>query len=111
MWFCYTLLAYIPLLMLNMPDRFDIGLTDSWSLMILGSIGIALPSPGGTGTYHYITKLALVSLYAVDEATAVIYAILAHGIHVIVYILAGGIALFIQGTTLKSLRSTTVDTD
>lgn len=109
MWFCYTVMAYIPMLMLDMPARYDIVFIDAWSIMILGAIGIAIPSPGGTGSYHYITKLALVSLFLVDDATALTYAVLAHGVHLVIYIATGVIALFIQGTTLKSLRSTALE--
>ena len=111
MWFLYTVMAYIPLLMLDMHTDFNLTLIDSWSLMIFGAIGIAIPSPGGTGSYHYITKIVLVNLFFVDEATALIYAILAHGVHLIVYIPAGVLALFIQGTSLKSLRNSAVDTE
>ena len=109
MWFCYTVMAYVPMLMLNMPAEYGVEFVDAWSIMILGAIGIAIPSPGGTGSYHYITKLALVSLFLVDDATALTYAVLAHGVHMVIYIASGVIALFIQGTTLKSLRSTALE--
>lgn len=111
MWFCYTVMAYIPMLMLDMPAKYGIAFIDAWSIMILGAIGIAIPSPGGTGSYHYITKLALVSLFLVDDATALTYAVLAHGVHLVIYIATGVIALFIQGTTLKSLRSTALESE
>jgi hypothetical protein len=35
------------------------------------AVGIGIPSPGGTGTFHYAMKLGLVALFAVDEAAAV----------------------------------------
>ena len=111
MWFLYTVMSYIPLVMLDMQNVYELTFVDAWSLMIFGAIGIAVPSPGGTGSYHYITKLALVNLFFVDEATAIIFAVLAHGIHLIVYIIAGVLALFIQGTSLQTLRSTAVQTD
>ena len=111
MWFFYTVMAYIPVLMLDMHLEYHLTLIDAWSLMIFGAIGIAIPSPGGTGSYHYITKLVLVNLFFVDEATALIYAVLAHGVHLIVYIVAGVLAFFIQGTSLKSLRTSAFETD
>ena len=111
MWFLYTIMAYIPFLMLDLNSEYSLTLVDAWSLTIFGAIGIALPAPGGTGTYHYITVLVMSSLYFVDESTAFIYAVLAHGIHLIVYIIAGVLALFIQGTSLQSLRTTAIETD
>lgn len=35
------------------------------------AIGIGIPSPGGTGTFHYAMKLGLVALFGIDEAAAV----------------------------------------
>jgi uncharacterized membrane protein YbhN (UPF0104 family) len=34
------------------------------------ALGISLPTPGGTGTFHLAMKLGLVSLFGVDEAAA-----------------------------------------
>lgn len=109
MWMLYMIMTFIPIIMLNMHTTYDMGITSAWSLMIFGAIGMAAPSPSGIGPYHYITKLALVNLYMVDEATAVIYAIISHGFHMIVYIAAGVAAFAIQGVSLKSLRSSAKD--
>ena len=111
MWVCYTFMAYLPLVMLGMHTTYQLDLSSAWSLMIFGAIGMAVPSPGGTGSYHYVTKLVLVNLYMVDEASAVIYAVLNHGFHMIVYIVTGVLALLVQGVTLKSLRTSTIDLD
>ena len=109
MWALYTVMTFIPIVMLNMHTSYDMGITSAWSLMIFGAMGMAAPSPSGIGPYHYITKLALVNLYMVDEATAVIYAIISHGFHVIVYIAAGVAAFAIQGVSFKSLRKSAKD--
>lgn len=105
MWALYAAMAYLPLVMLNMHTTYDMGLSSGWSLMIFGALGMAVPSPGGTGSYHVITKLALVNLYLVDDATAVLYALLSHGFPMIVYIIGGVLAFVIQGVTLKSLKT------
>ena len=111
MWGLYAIMAYIPLMMLDMHTTYNLDLSAAWSLMVFGAIGMAIPSNGGIGSYHLITKLVLVNLYFVDEDPAVIYAVLNHGFHMIVYILVGTLAFIIQGVTLKSLRSSTVETD
>ena len=111
MWGLYTVMAYIPLMMLNMHTTYNLDLSVAWSLMIFGAIGMAVPSTGGIGSYHLITKLVLVNLYFVDEDPAVIYAVLNHGFHMLVYILFGTLAFIIQGVTLKSLRSSTIELD
>lgn len=105
MWALYAVMAYLPLVMLNMHTTYEMGFSSAWSLMIFGALGMAVPSPGGTGSYHVITKLALVNLYVVDDASAVLYALLSHGFPMIVYIVGGVLAFIIQGVTLKSLKT------
>ena len=109
MWTLYAVMTFIPLVMLDMHNTYNLGPISAWSLMIFGALGMAAPSPSGTGSYHYITKLVLVNLYMVDDATAIIYAILSHGFHMIVYIAAGFIAFAVQGVSLKSLKKSAQD--
>lgn len=111
MWFTYVLMAYLTFVMLNMHVTFELGWDAAWAIMIFGAIGFAVPAPGGTGSYHYITKLALVNLYFVDETMAVTYGILSHGLHVMVYTFAGMLALFLQGTSLQKLSNANMDKD
>lgn len=111
MWLSYAAMAYLMFIMLDMDSNYDLGFAAAWSIMIFGAIGFAVPSPAGTGSFHYFTILALVNLYFIDDPTAAAYALLSHGLHVLVYIIAGIAALFIQGTNLKSLQATPIDTD
>jgi len=103
MWSGYLLMAYIPFRMLDLAAPYGIGLIDAWILMAIGALGLLVPSPGGIGSYHYITKVALVHLYGVPEAQAVTYAVLTHAAQFVFYILTGGIAVLYQGTGLRSL--------
>jgi len=106
MWGGYLLMAYIPLLMLDLAAPHDIGLTDTWALMAIGALGLLVPTPGGIGSYHYITTEALVHLYGVPEAPAFTYAVLTHAAQFVFYILTGGLALLYQGTDLDTLYHT-----
>ena len=54
-WGCYWLAAYFPFRLLGMTEPFGLAPADAWSLMLLGAIGVAIPSPGGVGSYHFIT--------------------------------------------------------
>ncbi|MFW5955762.1 MAG: lysylphosphatidylglycerol synthase transmembrane domain-containing protein, partial [Rhodothermales bacterium] len=60
MWGMYVIAAYIPFQMLHMAGPYGISLVDTWSIMILGSLGVVVPSPGGIGSFHYITVETLV---------------------------------------------------
>jgi len=103
MWGGYLLMAYIPFLMLDLAGPYDIGLADAWALMAIGALGLLVPTPGGIGSYHYITTQALVHLYGVPEASALTYAVLTHAAQFVFYILTGGLALLYQGTGLSAL--------
>lgn len=103
MWGGYTLMAYIPLRMLDLAGPYGIGLVDGWILMAIGALGMLVPTPGGIGSYHYITREALVHLYGVPAEPALTYAVLAHAAQFVFYILTGGVALLYQGTGLAAL--------
>ncbi|MEF8940512.1 MAG: lysylphosphatidylglycerol synthase transmembrane domain-containing protein [Salinivenus sp.] len=105
MWAGYLLMAYIPFRMLDLAGPYGIGLTDAWALMAIGALGLLVPTPGGIGSYHYITTEALVHLYGVPEASALTYAVLTHAAQFVFYILTGGIALLYQGTGLETLSA------
>lgn len=104
MWAGYLLMAYIPFRMLHLAEPYGIGIVDAWGLMAIGALGILVPSPGGIGSYHYITEQALFHLFGVPEAEALTYAVLTHGAQLVFYILAGGVAMLYQGSGLKNVR-------
>jgi hypothetical protein len=89
--------------MLDLAGPYGLGLGDAWALMAIGALGLLVPTPGGIGSYHYITTEALVHLYSVPEASAFTYAVLAHAAQFVFYILSGGVALLYQGTGLDTL--------
>ena len=102
-WFCYAIAAHMPFMLLNMSVPYDISLVDSWSIMLLGAVGIALPSPGGTGTFHFITILVLTTFFGVDHAPAATYAVLTHGAQLVLYAIVGFIVLLVQGSSLRGV--------
>ncbi len=103
MWGGYLLMAYIPFRMLHLAEPYGIGIVDAWALMAIGALGILVPSPGGLGSYHYITIQALVHLYGMPEAPAATYAVLTHAAQLVFYTLTGGVAVLYQGSGLRPL--------
>lgn len=78
MWFCYGLLTYIPFYAFDLVSKYGLGLTEAFSVMILSTIGVSLPSPGGIGTYHWFVKQSLLVLYAVPAISGLAYAFVTH---------------------------------
>ncbi len=58
----------------------QVGLSGALVVLAISSIGISLPTPGGTGTYHAFTSQSLTRLFAVDATTALSYATVTHAV-------------------------------
>lgn len=52
--------------------------------------GIAVPTPGGAGTYHMAMKMTLVGLFGADDAAAVSAGLVGHGLPLAVVLAMGG---------------------
>ncbi|MDZ7772664.1 MAG: lysylphosphatidylglycerol synthase transmembrane domain-containing protein [Balneolaceae bacterium] len=77
-WACYTAMSWIPFWMFDMQTVYDLSLLDALVVTVISAIGIAIPSPGGIGTYHYFVKQTLLVLFAVPAVTGLAYATITH---------------------------------
>lgn len=77
-WFGYTMMTYIPFWMFDMQQVYDLNMLDALVITVISAIGIAIPSPGGIGTYHYFVKQSLLVLFAVPAVTGLAYATITH---------------------------------
>ncbi len=71
-------MTYIGFFMFDMQGEFGLGFTEATVLTVVSAVGIAIPTPGGIGTYHLFITKALFIFYAVPEATGLAYATIAH---------------------------------
>ncbi len=110
-WFCYALMAYLPLVILGMTEAYDLSLLDAWGIMVLGAVGVAIPSPGGVGSYHYITIETMTHLFGVPVSPAASYAILSHGGQLLLYVAMGFLSMLLQGASFRGLNETPEDTE
>ena len=97
MWGLYLLMAYVPFLLLRQAAPYSLGLDDAWSIMLLGSLSMVVPAPGGAGSYHYVTIETLTRLWDVARVDAAAYAVLSHGAQLVVYALAGALCFVLLG--------------
>lgn len=96
-WVCYGFMAWLPFLMLGLGSTFGIGPIDAWGLMLIGAVGVIIPSPGGIGTYHFITIQALELLHAMPQTDAASYALLTHTGQMLLYVAVGFAGLMFLG--------------
>ncbi len=63
----------------------------AWLIMLpILAVGIGIPTPGGTGTYHLAMKLGLVNLFAAGESAALGAGLVVHAIAWIPVLIMGG---------------------
>jgi hypothetical protein len=103
-WAVYLVMTYLPLPMLGITS---LGLADAWVLLIVGSVGMAVPSPGGVGSYHYVTIRSMEGIFGIATAPATAYAVLLHAAQLVLYTVVGFICVLLQGASLRDLREQT----
>jgi hypothetical protein len=71
------------------------GLGDTFLVIGFLTVGVALPTPGAIGGYHYMCSLALTTLFGVEASPAAAVALVAHAISFIPVTILG-ILLFVK---------------
>lgn len=98
-WFLYFLMSYT--VILAFPETAHLGLEAVFSLFAIGSIAMAVPLPGGTGSYHVLVPQGLVFLYHIPQADAVAFTFIFHGWQTAILIVGGAVSLIITSVILK----------
>ena len=101
-WFLYFLMSYT--VILAFPETEHLGVGAVLSLFAIGSIAMAAPLPGGTGSYHVLVPQGLVFLYAIAEADAVAFTFIFHGWQTAIMIVGGAISLIATSVILKKKK-------
>jgi uncharacterized protein (TIRG00374 family) len=98
-WALYFLMSYT--VILAFPETEHLGITAVLSLFAIGSIAMAVPLPGGTGSYHVLVPQGLVFLYAIPQANAVAFVFIFHGWQTAIMIVGGAVSLLITSIFVK----------
>jgi uncharacterized protein (TIRG00374 family) len=88
----YALNAYVGMLMIGLPH---VNFSMAWVIMSISAIGVVIPTPGGTGSYHALAKSALVLLYGYGEVISLAYAFLTHIISYFLFIISALVIFFV----------------
>ena len=103
MWVCYLLMTYIPLEIFGLVGDGGLSMIYAWALLLIGALGIVVPSPGGVGSYHFLAIQSLVILWSISQEAAASYAIFAHAAQMILYTAVGFMFVLAEGATWKQL--------
>jgi len=101
-WLLYFLMSYT--VILAFPETRHLGVAAVLSLFAIGSIAMAAPLPGGTGSYHVLVPQGLVFLYNIPQADAVAFTFIFHGWQTAIMIVGGAISLIVTSIILKKKK-------
>lgn len=105
----YAVTSYVGFLMIGLhPISFKMG----WVVMSISAIGVIIPTPGSTGSYHTLAKSTLVFVYGFNETISAAYAFLTHIISYFSMIISALIIYFLlnkKRLTLSDLTKTQIE--
>lgn len=91
-WTMYYLMSYT--LFFAMPATADLGPLAGLTILVVGSLGMAAPTPGGIGSFHLLVgQVAL--LYGLTSQDGQVLATFIHGVSTLMVIILGIISLLI----------------
>jgi glycosyltransferase 2 family protein len=92
LWALYLMMVYTAFFGISSMAHLDI--SAALTILALGTIGIAIPVPGGIGTYHFVVITCLTELYFINVEAATSFAYISHASQMLVVIIFGGFAWF-----------------
>ncbi len=105
----YTASMYVSTLAFRGTGLMHVGIVGCFLLQSMSDIAFILPSPGATGTYHFLISQALVVIFGVPPVIAIAFATLTHASN---YLLTSAVGIFFMmadGISLTSARKTKVN--
>lgn len=108
----YALTSYVGFFMLDMQSAQNVTFEMGWILMSISAIGVVVPTPGATGSYHALAMSTLVLLFGFGETISAAYAFLTHIISYILFIVIALIMYFVldkQHASIFNLFKTNSD--
>ncbi len=91
-WLGYLMMTYVVFFAIDATS--SLSLADGLTILVIGSLGMLAPVPGGLGAYHFFVSLILFELYAVPKAPAASWATLNHASQGILILLIGAFSYF-----------------
>ncbi len=77
-WSLYALMIYFAFIAFDLQDA--LGFRGAVVVLAISSIGVAIPTPGATGTYHVFASQTLIRLFSIDQAVALSFATVTHAV-------------------------------
>ncbi len=98
-WFLYFLMSYCVIKAFDTTSF--LGFSAVLTVFALGAIAMAVPLPGGTGSYHVIVPMGLNALYNLPNDDAVAFVFIFHAWQTLTMIVGGVVSLIISYWIIK----------
>ena len=93
-WALYFVTSYWVIMAFEQTASLGFGAV--FTIFAIGSIAMAMPLPGGTGSYHTLVPLGLVTLYHLPKPDAVALVFIFHAVQTLILIVSGVLAALIS---------------
>jgi uncharacterized protein (TIRG00374 family) len=90
-WILYFLMSYCAVKAFE--ETSPLGFSAVMTMFAIGAIAMAVPLPGGAGSYHTLVPLALVALYHLPKPDAIAFVFIFHAWQTIIVIVIGLLSL------------------
>ncbi|MGL4956153.1 MAG: lysylphosphatidylglycerol synthase transmembrane domain-containing protein [Bacteroidales bacterium] len=89
-WTCYWAMALV--LLYAIPTTEHLSPIDGLVVMLLGSLGIVLPTNGGLGAFHAIISIGMYAIYGIAREDGMAYATISHESQMLFMLIVGLLA-------------------
>lgn len=100
-WVMYFFMTYF--FFFSLPETAGLGFRCALTTLIMASIGMAIPTPGGMGSYHIFVAFSL-SVYGLDKSFGEDFALLMHTTQSLILIVLGALSLVITSIIITRKR-------
>lgn len=104
-WICYYLMMFFALK--SLPSTAHLSPIISLSLLMISTMGMIIPVPGGIGAYHFLVTEGLV-LYGVSKEAGAAFAGISHSLQILEIFLLAGFSFFISSYILSKSKKKAV---
>lgn len=87
------------------PETNHLTMYAAVSIFAIGGIAMAIPLPGGAGSYHTLVPLGLTLLYSLEDSKAVAFTFIYHGWQTFVIIIFGALSLLISQYKIQKRKN------
>jgi len=101
-WVLYFVMSYCVIMAFH--ETSSLGISAVLSLFAIGSIAMAVPLPGGTGSYHALVPAGLVFLYNIPKADAIAFTFVFHGWQTLIMVVGGALSLIVTSILVRRKR-------